>query len=76
VLFASTHVGLGLLVLARRARNVRQDVLRVRTYARQADQIPQNFCASRFVLLPQGACTLPQSVRFFLLIWPDEGCND
>ena len=62
--FRSAHVDLNLLVLACRARSVRQDLLRVRTYGKEG-QVSQNICPDRRVLLPQGDLTLSQSVRIY-----------
>jgi len=55
-------VGLDLLVLARGARSVRQDLLRTRTLGR-IDQFPQDDRPGRPILLPQGARPVPQNVR-------------
>jgi hypothetical protein len=51
--FRSAHVDLDLLVLARRAGSVRQDLLRFRTFGKMG-LVSQNVRADRCVLLPQG----------------------
>jgi hypothetical protein len=62
--FRSAHVDLYLLVLARRAGSVRQNLLRIHTYGKMG-LVSQNIRADRRVLLPQGDYTASQSVRLY-----------
>ncbi|KAH9037751.1 alpha/beta-hydrolase [Lactarius hengduanensis] len=64
----SAHVGVDLLVLARWARSVRPDLLRVRACGKW-DQIPQNIRPGRSVLLPQGTHAITQSVRPYYAVY-------
>ena len=61
-LFRSAHVGLDILVLARRARSIRPNLLRAYKSWR-SDRFPQDNRTNWPVLLPQGNPPVPESVR-------------